>query len=70
MDDRHIAPALIHRIAPFPRHFQTSAPSIRPGICIWCFGDEIAIVKTMGILVGDMNSAIGIHTAASVPPEL
>src|SRR3989442_9558486 len=48
MDNRDIATMLVHRVPPFPRHLQTSAPSILPRICHWFFGDEIAVIDDDG----------------------
>src|SRR5215510_13853466 len=50
MNNRDIAAMLVYRIPPFPRHFQTSAPSILPWICYWFFGDEIAVIDDDGNL--------------------
>src|SRR4030095_2626639 len=44
MNERDIATTLVYRIPPFPRHLQTSAPSILPRICHWFFGDEVAVI--------------------------
>src|SRR5262245_5361092 len=48
MDKRDIAASIVHRVPPFPRHFQTSAPSILPRISDWFFGDEIAVIDDDG----------------------
>src|SRR5436190_17661386 len=48
MNNCHIATTLVHCVPPFPRHFQTSAPSILPRIRHWFFGDEIAVIDDDG----------------------
>src|SRR6266542_5239174 len=45
MDNCDITTMLVHRIAPLPRHLQTSAPSILSWICHWFFGYEIAVIN-------------------------